>query len=344
MAPGLGVVAVVTTTAYLLALAPIVSAFSPLILALTLGMLVRHWRGIRETEVAGTAFAARTLLRVGVVLLGVRLDLGLLTSVGPLVLLGSILVVGSATVIVELIGRRMGLSKGLRLALAFGSGICGASAVLAAATVGRISEEDAGIAVGVISFVGTVGAVSFALFAAVANPDAISYGFLAGLTLQEVGQVVAAGYVLGPASGDAATLAKLTRVAMLAPALTVLARVSRGKTQGDKGNLAAEPSKTGNWSRFRFQGVLQQWGVPPFLLGFLAMAVIQSVGLLPPGVVKVAGTGSLLLTASAMAGLGLGLNIRALRRFGPLALVVGFLAFMVLVVLAAPYANLLASQ
>lgn len=373
-APGLGLVFLVTTTAYVVAMVPPFSVVGPLILALVIGMLVRRWRRARESEVAGTTFAARTLLRAGVVLLGVRLDLSLLTSVGPAMLLGSLLMVGSALVLVQVIGRRLGLSRGLRVALALGSGVCGASAVLAATAACRISDEDAGIAVGVISFVGTVGALAFAVVAALADPHAVGYGVLVGLTLQEVGQVVAAGYAHGTVAGDAATLAKLTRVAMLAPALVVYSRLplgtghaeplgvghdgplgtgheeplgtghdeALGTGRGEAPRTAADDAMPASRSRARSRGFLQRSGVPPFLLGFLLVAGLQSSGAIPQDVSRAMEVGSLLLTAAAMAGLGLGLDLRALRRLGPRALLVGSLAFLGLVLLALPYSVLLA--
>lgn len=272
-APGLGLVFLVTTTAYVVAMVPPFSVVGPLILALVIGMLVRRWRRARESEVAGTTFAARTSLRAGVVLLGVRLDLSLLTSIGPAMLLGSLLMVG---------------------------------------------------------------------------------------------QVVAAGYAHGTVAGDAATLAKLTRVAMLAPALVVYSRLplgtghaeplgagheeplgtghdeALGTGRGEAPRTAADDAMPASRSRARSRGFLQRSGVPPFLLGFLLVTGLQSSGAIPQDVSRAMEVGSLLLTAAAMAGLGLGLDLRALRRLGPRALLVGSLAFLGLVLLALPYSVLLA--
>lgn len=338
LAPGLGLVLVVTMTAYLLARAPLLSVVGPLILALVIGMFVRRWRGVRQNEVAGATFAARTLLRVGVVLLGVRLDLSLLASVGPEVLLGSVLVVGGAIVLVQLLGRWLGLSSGLRTALALGSGICGASAILAATAAVRISDEDAGVAVGVISFVGTIGALAYAVVAAIVDPGAFGYGLLVGLTLQEVGQVIAAGYSHGTLAGDTATLVKLTRVALLAPALVVYSRLPQVARR-----VEVHRDLAGRSVPSQLAGFLKATRVPPFLLGFLVVAALQSLGAIPAGASRAMEVGSILLTASAMAGLGLGLDMRALRRFGPRALIVGAAAFLGLVALALLYSALLAS-
>lgn len=318
------------------------SLVGPLILALVLGVLIRHWRGVRASETAGTRFAAKTLLRLGVVLLGVRLDVGLLVDVGILVLIGSLAAVGAGIALVEVVGRRLKLPKGLRLALAVGSGVCGASAILAATSVTRINDEEAGIAVGVISLVGTVGVVCFALVSALAQPNPLGYGFLVGLTLQEVGQVVAAGYASSAVSGDAATIAKLARVAMLAPTLLLLAATQRRAGCRDRTQPKRQRVRTGFKLHLHFSQVTGQWGVPPFLLGFLAMAALQSFGLLPPMLSVVADKGSIILTAAAMAGLGLGIEFAAFRKLGPSAITVGFIAFAGLVALAVPFASLLA--
>lgn len=296
---------------------PLIQPVGPLVVALFVGMAWRATAGVPERVVGGAAFAARDLLRVGIVLLGVRLDFGLLVSVGPAVVVGSVMVVGLGVWAITQLGRRLGLPPGLRLAVAVGTSICGASAVLAAASATRIEEEEAGVAIGIISLVGTVGVVAFTLLANLLHPDPHHYGLVVGLTLQEVAQVIAAGYVPGTAAGDVATITKLTRVALLAPALFVIGSL-----------LKVRP--TGEAARRRLP-------VPLFLLGFLAMGVISSLGWLTPAMARLAESGSLLFTAMAMVAIGLRLDPRSMRRAASGALVVGVVGFVGLVGLVVAY-------
>ena len=311
--PGLTLVAALAAVSYLVARVPVIAPMGPLVLAMFVGMAWRAVAGAQERTVAGATFAARDLLRVGIVLLGVRLDFGLIVAVGPVVGLGSVMVVGLGVWAITQLGRVAGLPPGLRLAIAVGTSICGASAVLAAASATRIEEEEAGVAVGIISLVGTVGVVGFTLLANVFQPDTQHYAMVVGLTLQEVAQVVAAGYVPGAEAGDLATVAKLTRVALLAPALFVIASlVGPGRVKSPTG---------------------RRLPVPLFLLGFLTMGVITSLGWLTPQVAHLAERASLLLTCMAMVAIGLRLDLGTTRRLAGGAMAVGVAGFVGLVAL-----------
>jgi len=317
LVPGIALVALLTAVSYLLARVPVIRPMGPLVIALFVGMAWRAVAGVPERAAGGVTFAARDLLRVGIVLLGVRLDFGLLVSVGPVVVLGSVMVVGLGVWAITQLGRRMGLAPGMRLAIAVGTSICGASAVLAAASAAGIEEEEAGVAIGIISLVGTVGVVAFTLLANVLHPDPHQYGVVVGLTLQEVAQVIAAGYVPGFEAGDVATVAKLTRVALLAPALFVIGSIVKARPVGG----SARPGLP----------------VPLFLLGFLAMGVISSLGWLTPGLAQLAQSGSLLFTGMAMVAIGLRLDTRQIRSVASGALVVGVVGFVGLIALVVAY-------
>lgn len=320
-----------TGVSYALAAAPALRVLGPLVVALVVGIAWRALFGLPAAAGAGAAFSARTLLRVGIVLLGVRLDFGLLADVGPAILLGSLLVVALGIIGVERLGRAFGLPRGLRLGIAVGTSICGASAILAAVPAARMKEEEAGVSVGIISVLGTLGVLGFAFAASLFGPADLVYGLLVGLTLQEVAQVLAAGYVPGNEAGDLATIVKLTRVSLLAPALLVLsALVSRYSSES-----LGSPSASGGLRRIlpSLRGA-----VPLFLFGFLAVGVLNSLGWIPAGLATLMMAGSLLFTTAAMVGLGLGLDLAVFRRVGTRALAVGALGFLGLIVVMLPYA------
>lgn len=320
---GLALVAALTAVSYLLAAVPALTVMGPLVIALVVGLVWRAAAGLPVAAAPGASFSARTLLRIGIVLLGVRLDFALLAQVGPAVLLGSLLVVALGIVGIERIGMLAGLPRGLRMGIAVGTSICGASAILAAVPAARMNEEEAGVSVGIISVLGTLGVLLFAFASSLLEPSELIYGFLVGLTLQEVAQVLAAGYVPGNEAGDMATIVKLTRVALLAPALLVISGlVSR-----------SNDASTGGRNRLQFP-------VPLFLVGFLAVGVLNSLGWIPAQLAALMQAGSLLLTTMAMVGLGLGLDLAVFRRVGSRALLVGTVGFLGLVAVMLPYAIL----
>ncbi|MEX2543351.1 MAG: putative sulfate exporter family transporter, partial [Trueperaceae bacterium] len=327
LVPGLLLVGLLSAASYLLAGIPALAVMGPLVIALFVGLAWRAVAGLAPASAPGASFSARTLLRVGIVLLGVRLDFALLAQVGPAVLLGSLLVVTLGIFGIERLGKLAGLPPGLRLGIAVGTSICGASAILAAVPATRMKDEEAGLSVGIISVLGTLGVLGFAFFSSLLEPSDLVYGFLVGLTLHEVAQVLAAGYVPGTEAGDLATIVKLTRVALLAPALLVLSRLLGGSEAAGRRGLA----------RLRAP-------VPLFLLGFLAVGVLNSLGWIPDPLGSLMLAGSLLLTTAAMVGLGLGLglDLSVFRRVGSKALLVGSVGFLGLVAVMLPYAALVA--
>lgn len=322
--PGLLIICLLTGLSYLLASLPWPLPLGSLVIALFVGIAFRALVGLPSSTSHGVAFAARDLLRLGIVCLGVRLDFGLLVSVGPALALGSVLVVGLGIWAIERLGRRAGLSPGLRLGIAVGTSICGASAILAVASAAKIKDEDAGVAVGIISLVGTFGVVAYTVLAGVVGLGSHHYGLLVGLTLQEVAQVIAAGYVPGIESGDVATVVKLARVALLAPALFVITSLLQPGAKG--ATPAARPGP-----------VLKRLPVPAFLVGFLAMGVISSLGWLGPAPAAWIEQASIFLTTAAMAGLGLRIDLSLFRRTAASALLVGIAGFVGLVALVSVY-------
>ena len=312
--PGLLLVVALTALAYVGA-ALGGTLVSPLLLALLLGVL---WRTIALRErglgplTPGVAIAAGPLLRLGIVALGVRLDARLLADLGPAILAGSALGVAAAFLAVELAGRASGIPRDLRALMGIGTAICGASAIVAAAPVFRARPEHAAISIGAISLVGTLGVIGFAAWDALVSVPVAVFGALAGATLQEVGQVVAAGSVQGAEGADVALLVKLSRVVLLAPVLVAFGWLARA-ADGEGAAAAARPPL-----------------VPPFVIGFLALGAAVSLGIVPPAAARSIALAGSLLTAAAMAAIGLGVDVRAMRGAGVAALVLGLVGMVAL--------------
>jgi uncharacterized integral membrane protein (TIGR00698 family) len=293
LVPGVGLVAAIVAAAFGLRQIPGVAMFSPLILAILLGVLVRNTYGLPAGAVPGLAFSLRRLLRAGIVTLGLQLTLGQVVSMG-----GG----GLATILIALVatyaftlaaGRWLGVEAGLTRLIATGTSICGASAVLAANAVGRESDEDVAYAIASVTIFGTLAMVLYPMLGRGLSPH--DYGLWAGASIHEVAQVVAAGAQAGPEATAFATIAKLTRVALLAPLILIMAR------------------HAGSTGRAPF---------PWFVIGFLAMVGLASTGLVPAAVTDAAGPLTQALLAMGLAAMGLQTDVAKLRRKGirPLAL------------------------
>lgn len=325
--PGLGIAAAITAAAYLLAEVPGLGVVGALGIALFIGIGFRAVVGLPDAAHAGTNFAAKTLLRVGVVLLGVRLNFALIGEAGVAVLFLDALVVVSGVIFIERVGKWLGMGRSLRLAVALGSSICGASAIGAAAQVVKADDDEVSVSIGVVSILGTFGVLAYAVLGGVLGLGETVYGLLAGSTLQEVGQALAAGFAHSPGAGDLATVTKLARVAMLAPVLIVVGAILARKSRYEDGEEAATVG-----------GITTL--VPPFLAGFLIVGVANTVGLIPTGVAGAMQTASIILTAAAMAGIGLGVHLGVLRDIGGKAVLLGVVGFAFITALAVGFVSL----
>lgn len=336
LVPGLALVTLLTAAAWLLARLPGFALLGVLALALLLGVAARALLGAAPEVAPGARFSAKRLLRLGVVLLGARLQLDLLAAAGPtaLWLAGAVVVAG--VVGMELLGRWFGVRPGLRRMLAVGTAVCGASAIAAAAPVARADDDEAAMAVALVSLLGAAGVVAFALLAEPLGLAVHTYALLAGSTLHEVGHVLAAGAALGPEALDLATLVKLVRVALLAPVLLLVGAFVRGSARrerraGDGADEAVVPGAPG----LRAGAPAVPAPLPGFVIGFLLLGAARAAGALPGAWVEPLSSGSLLLTAAAMAGIGLGVDPAGLRRAGGRAFLLALAGFGASLVVAA---------
>ncbi|MEB3238171.1 MAG: putative sulfate exporter family transporter [Candidatus Sericytochromatia bacterium] len=312
--PGLGLALLLAVASTMLAWLPGLKVMGALTVALLVGMAWRAAAGLPPVLVPGTRLAARTVLRAGIVLMGARLDFALVAQAGPRILLLDLLVIVVGIAGISWLARRFGVPDRLGVLLAVGTSICGASAVVAAAPIRKADEEETSLAVALCGILGTVGVLFFVLVGPLLGLTQMQLAVLSGSTLHEVAQVMAAAFTWGPQTGDMGTLVKLTRVVMLAPTLLVLAWL--GREPGTEGTL--------RWS----------WKEPPvpwFVIGFLAIGALGSVGLVPLEVKESVAKVSVFLMVTAMAAMGLNTQLAAVRRAGMKVILAGLLGFFALV-------------
>lgn len=321
LVPGLTAAAAVAGAALLLHRLPGLGLFSPMILAIALGMALRNGVGVPAAWRPGLAVAMRPLLRAAIVLLGLQLTLHQVAEVGA-----AGMAVIAASLLATLwftgwLGRRLGVEAGLARLIGAGTAICGASAVIAANTVTRASDEDVAYAMACVTLFGTLAMLSYPALAGVLGLGPAAYGIWAGASIHEVAQVVAAAFQNGPAAGELGTVAKLSRVMLLAPVVLAFALAARrGNGAGGSGN-----------------GQAARVPVPWFVLGFVAMIAVNSLDLLPAAAHPPAALASQAALTVALAAMGLETDIRALRARGwrPMLLGAGTWLFIALFSLGA---------
>lgn len=322
--PGLGLAAGLAVASYWLATLPGLKVVGPLTVALLIGITLRTALGLSPVLVEGTRYSARTVLRLGIVLMGARLDFGLVAKVGPRVLLLALAVIVGGMLGIRWVTRRFGVPEKLGTLLAVGTSICGASAVVAASSITRAEEEDTTLAVGLCGILGTVGVLFYVFAGPLLGLSTAQLAILSGATLHEVAQVMAAAFTWGTSAGDLGTLVKLTRVVLLAPALVVLGLVS-GAGGKVRYSLKAPP-------------------IPWFVIGFLAVGVLGSVGVLAPAARAALSTASVVLMVMAMAAMGLGTHLSMVRRAGMRVVYAGLVGFAALALSAWGLIQLLSIQ
>ena len=317
------------------------NGISPLTLAIVLGMLVGNTVYPRLASVCagGVVFSKQTLLRAGIILYGLRLTFQDIANVGISGVTIDMVVLGSTFMLSWWMGTRIfGLDRRTAMLIGAGSSICGAAAVMATEPVVRGRAEQVTVAVSTVVVFGTVDIFLYPalyhlnsrLHLLAMSPTA--YGIYAGSTIHEVAQVVAAGRAIADAAANTAVITKMVRVMMLAPFLIMLSTyLSRTPQGGDDGDAPAagdaSPSPAGDASPPRASPLRasQRPGrivIPWFALGFIAVAGLNSLAILPHPFVSTAVDVDTGLLAMAMAALGATTHVSAVRTAGikPLAL------------------------
>ena len=330
--PGLLLAGAIAAVATWAAQFPIIrsNGLSALTLAIIMGLIIGNtiYPSIAASCGAGVGFAKARLLRTGIVLYGLRLTFQDIGHVGMAGVVIDALVLSSTFLLAQWVGQKLlGMDKRTTLLVGAGASICGAAAVLATEPVAKGRAEDVAVAVATVVVFGTIGTFLYpALFHWNAeygwiNTTMQQYGVFVGSTVHEVAQVVAAGEAIGSQAADTAVIAKMVRVMMLAPFLLILSMwLSRSERQEgmQDGVNNGQPGK--------------KITIPWFALGFVLMAGINSLGVLPKEVVSVGIQLDNALLAIAMAALGLTTHIRAVRAAGTKPLILALALFIWLLV------------
>lgn len=263
-------------------------------LAVVLGLAIGH-RLPRPALEPGYAIAIGPLLRTGIVLLGAELSLTEVARVGvPAIglVLGALLL---AAAVVWSAARLLGVTGPVVVLLGVGSAVCGNTAILATAPALRASRQQVALAVTGITLWGTVGLLAYPLIGRLLGLPEADVGLWVGLAIQDTSQVVAAGAAHSDEALRIATVVKLVRNSTLLLILPLVARLWQRR------DGAGEP-------------VSLRASVPLFVLGFLAMATLRSIGLIEAELADFLGRVSGWAVLVAVAGLGLGIELSGVRR------------------------------
>jgi uncharacterized integral membrane protein (TIGR00698 family) len=292
---------------------PFFSIMGVMIVSILLGMTWKSLMGVQITMNPGIAFSSKKLLRVGIILMGLRLNLTQIAEAGFSIILIDAIVITFTLIVMLSLGKMLKVQKHLSALIAVGTAVCGAAAIVAVAPLIKSKKEYTALAVACIAILGTVGAIFYIFLYPFLGWDDYSYGVVVGATLHELAHVIAAAVPGGDVSGETAILVKLGRVALLIPVAFVM-----------------EYLFTRNKQKTKEKKAFKDLPIPWFILGFLLMSVINTVGWISSSITSLLILVSVYLLSMAMAGLGLSINFSDFKQVGPKPIVVGVVGTVLL--------------
>lgn len=297
---------------------PWLTLFSPMIIAISLGILVQNILGVHHIFHPGTRFCLKRILKLSIILMGFRLSLSELQLVG---LTGFILV--SFTLISNLIftlwlGKILRVKPKLALLVAAGTSICGASAVVATNAAIEGSDEEMVYAVSLVTAFGTVFMVTYPLLASLLQLSPAAFGLWCGASIHEFAQVVAAAFQNSSVSGELATIFKLARVLFLLPVILVFGIYSMNLNEDTFKRTNSHDENFTNLSIYQLpqKKIWQRLPIPWFVLLFAVLVIVNSTPLVTANFrTAVLDLNQVLLTLS-LAAMGLETRLKRLYMTG----------------------------
>jgi uncharacterized integral membrane protein (TIGR00698 family) len=311
------------------------------VFGIVVGQLPIARRALAGVLAPGLSVASKRIMRLGIVLLGLKLSLFDILGLGWVTIATTVAIVVLTFVGTLWFGRAMGLPGHQPLLIATGFSVCGASAIGAMSGVVHAKDEETATPIALVTLCGTLAIAVLPVLWHPLGLDAQQFGHWVGASVHDVGQVVATAQVAGPAALAVAIVVKLTRVLMLAPIVATVSvrerrRSGRESAAGaETGTSTAEPAvagapgETGTDAPTRRPPV-----VPLFVLGFLAAVVVRTLVPVPDGVLLAADTLQTYLLATALFGLGAAVQLSSLVRTGGRALTVGLGSWALIAALA----------
>lgn len=295
---------IITVISLLCAQLPLLNNVGALSIAILIAIAYRHFKGYPETYRSGIAFSSKRLLKLAIILYGLKLNINDIIGNGSHLLIIDGGVIIFSIVFILLINRLIKGDRSLTLLLGIGTGICGAAAIAAVAPILKSKEEDTAISIGIIALIGTVFSLGYTLIYSLFSISPQIYGAWSGVSLHEIAHVILAADFSGETALKIGLLGKLGRVFLLVPVSIILIIIMKVK---DKSTNHAQRIDT-----------------PYFLIGFILMAIINTYINIQTEIMNVVNFLTTICLLMAMVALGLNVSLKYLRHraFKPLIAII----------------------
>ena len=291
------------------------------VIALFIGMIINSF--FKPVYlVPGLKFTSKKILKFAIILLGASLSVNVILNVGKLSIMVMIFTLFTCFGGGYFIGKALGLNWKLSNLISAGTGICGGSAIAAIAPVIDAEDSDIAYAMSATFLFDMAMIILFPIMGRMLGLSDMAYGLWAGTAVNDTSSVVAAGYAYTEAAGDFATMVKLTRTLSIIPTVLVFAFINLRLKKKNNVNIESG-SKVNIWGLF-----------PWFIVGFVALAVINSLGFIPSEVSSAAKDISKFLMIAALAAIGLGTSFKDMKKSGVNPMIHGFIISALVVVVA----------
>ena len=293
------------------------------VIAMFIGMIINGFRKPGEKTMPGIKFTSKKILKFAIILLGASLNITTVLTVGRNSLLVMLFTLATCFGLAYFSGKALHLNWKMSNLISAGTGICGGSAIAAIAPVIDADDIDVAFGLSATFLFDMAMIVLFPIMGRALGLTDVMYGLWAGTAVNDTSSVVAAGFAFSEVAGDYATMVKLTRTLAIIPTVIIFALINMHLKK--KAALVDSDAKINVSIRSIF---------PWFILGFLAMSLLNSIGLIPAAVGATLKAVSKFLMVAALAAIGLNTSFKEMRKAGPAPMLHGFIISALVVIVA----------
>lgn len=324
--PGFAVALIIAVAAkWLESLLPI-HLIGASVIALFIGMIINHFHKPGDTTISGLQFTSKKILKFAIILLGASLSIGTILEVGRISITVMIFTLLTCFGGGYFIGKALGLNWKLSNLISAGTGICGGSAIAAIAPAIDAKDNDIAYAMSATFLFDMAMIILFPILGRAMGLNDMAYGLWAGTAVNDTSSVVAAGYAFSETAGDFATMVKLTRTLSIIPTVIVFALI---ELKIKKKEMLTHGTKAEAKAQINFYTLF-----PWFILGFVALAILNSLGFIPSAISAAAKELSKLLMVCALAAIGLNTSFNDMKKAGITPMLHGFIISLLVVIVA----------
>lgn len=322
--PGFALALVIAAVAKLIEQLLPIHLIGASVIALFIGMIINHFRKPNALLSCGLKFTSKKILKFAIILLGASLNIRIILEVGKMSLCVMLFTLLTCFGIGHFVGRALKINWKLSNLISAGTGICGGSAIAAIAPVIDADDSDIAYAMSATFLFDMAMIVLFPIMGQAMGLSDMAYGLWAGTAVNDTSSVVAAGYAFSEGAGDFATMVKLTRTLAIIPTVITFALISAHLKRREAGANGEAVKAAFSLTKI----------IPWFILGFLALAIVNSFGVIPAAVSSGMKDVSKFLMISALAAIGLNTSFKDMKKSGIRPMLHGFI-ISALVVIAA---------